>query len=268
MGEDKFGLYTNEYLCLGDDETRQLEELDHRVCNFLERFQPVHITIPAMIDGEILKTCGYFDKSPNQLSAVAVGDRNAYPKIVEDKEIKKDSSVVTNYYLTPAACLQIYPILGRMQPQEPICFTMKSNVFRYEGGEHDGVGHLWNFTVREAVFCGEEPLVRKRLEEMERFILDYASGLCSDVKVVPAFDHFYLGDVSPAMKKFQISNRLKRELVLPMGDKELALGSFNYHGTHFSKTYHFDQGGNIVTGCVGFGMERWLEFFKRIKGEA
>ena len=38
----------------------------------------------------------------------------------------------------------------------------------------------------------------------------------------------------------------------------LALASFNSHGTHFSGPYQFDNGNQIVTGCVGFGLHRWL----------
>ena len=44
--------------------------------------------------------------------------------------------------------------------------------------------------------------------------------------------------------------------------KELALASFNYHGFHFSMAFDFAKNGTIVTGCVGFGLDRWIDVLK------
>lgn len=262
MSNDILSMHTNEYICFGENETRIISEFDQMICEYIKKYDAKQIAIPALINGEILKTCGYFDKSPDQLTVASAAKKDQYLEIKKEQTMSDDTTTSTNFYFTPAACLHMYPLLKELQPKEPLCLSTKARVYRYEGGEHDGVQHLWDFTVREIVFTGDEPTVRGRLKEMEDFIMEYVSSIRDDVKVQPAYDHFYLGSASAAMRKLQLNNNLKRELVLPLNGKELALASFNFHGNHFSRPFHFDQGGTIVSGCVGFGLERWLQFFK------
>lgn len=58
----------------------------------------------------------------------------------------------------------------------------------------------------------------------------------------------------------QLVNKTKQELVASINGKEVALASFNFHGNHFSAKFNFEGDRNIVTGCVGFGLERWISF--------
>jgi hypothetical protein len=51
-------------------------------------------------------------------------------------------------------------------------------------------------------------------------------------------------------------NPTKKELVFG-GD--LAIGSVNLHQDHFGATYEISRGGqDAFSGCVAFGLERWL----------
>ena len=50
-----------------------------------------------------------------------------------------------------------------------------------------------------------------------------------------------------------------------VNNKELAIASFNYHKYHFSKLFEFDKDEKIVTGCVGFGLDRWVYLLKDLE---
>lgn len=68
----------------------------------------------------------------------------------------------------------------------------------------------------------------------------------------------------PKMEKFkliQLNERSKYELKLYYNDeKALAAASFNLHGTAFTKPFNIKiRNVNYpVTGCIGFGIERWV----------
>lgn len=39
--------------------------------------------------------------------------------------------------------------------------------------------------------------------------------------------------------------------------------TINFHGNHFSAKFNFEGDRNIVTGCVGFGLERGISFLEQ-----
>jgi hypothetical protein len=52
---------------------------------------------------------------------------------------------------------------------------------------------------------------------------------------------------------------VKRELVF---DGDLAIASTIFHRDTFGKSFNINRGGeNAYSGCVAFGMERWLSAF-------
>jgi len=256
-----FNLMRDEYLCLGDKDSRILMEFDRMICDYIECYNAQYFSIPALIRGDVLKKCGYFKSSPQQLTVAAVADSNKLKEILKMQSLTSETAKITDFYFTPAACLHFYPMLANKKIDESKCITTKARVYRYENGKHDGIQHFWDFTVREVVFVGSESYVRESLDDLERFIYEYAQKISTKVKMEQAFDHFYDDGNAKAMQKFQINNKVKRELLVTVKDREMALASFNFHGTHFSKNFNFDQNDTIVSGCVGFGLERWLQFF-------
>jgi seryl-tRNA synthetase len=60
---------------------------------------------------------------------------------------------------------------------------------------------------------------------------------------------------------WQVRSDLKFELRLSVGpERTLACGSFNLHENFFGKTFRItaDDGQPAFTGCVGWGLERWV----------
>jgi hypothetical protein len=54
----------------------------------------------------------------------------------------------------------------------------------------------------------------------------------------------------------QLVNPTKQEAIF---DGHLAIASVNLHQDHFGRTYDIRQSGDYAyTGCVAFGLERWV----------
>ncbi|GKX30069.1 hypothetical protein SH1V18_25490 [Vallitalea longa] len=263
---NNYSILYNEYFCLDENDCYYVEDLDNRICEFLKVFNAKNIIIPTFIRRDILKKSGYFGKNKHQLTAVAVAHPDHYEQIEAESEIKGETAQLSGLYLTPAACLHVYPMFENKVITEPMCLTAKGKVYRYEGGDHDGLQHVWEFNVRECIFIGTESYVRESLKQFENWLYQYVLTIDNDATVQPAFDHFFGSpNQLKAWKKFQLKNQMKRELIVHVDDKEIALASFNYHGTQFSKAYNFDDNNEIVSGCVGVGHERWLKLIKWMK---
>ena len=59
-------------------------------------------------------------------------------------------------------------------------------------------------------------------------------------------------------RKIQVLENRKFEMIVNIDNELISIGSLNFHGTHFSKAFDFDNNGSIVTGCIGIGLERWV----------
>ncbi len=260
-------IFYNEYFCLDENDCLYIEELDNKICEFLKIFNAKkNIIIPTFIRRDILEKSGYFGKNRHQLSAVAVAHPDHYEQIEAEGEITDETAQLSGLYLTPAVCLHVYPMFENQVISEPMCLTAKGKGYRYEGGDHDGLQHLWEFNVRECIFIGSKSYVRESLKQYEEWLYQYVLTIDKNATVQPASDHFFgSSNQLKAWEKFQLMNHMKREIIVHIDEREIALASFNYHGTKFSKTYNFDNNNEIVSGCVGVGHERWLKLIKWMK---
>lgn len=250
-------LFSDECTSYGAESAKKIREFEKDILDCLTVFNVKEIMIPTLISGSILRKCGYFDTSPHHLTLAAHAHPDYFDEIICKKRIDEDQIQVEDTYLTPAACLHIYPMLENKKMTEPLCVTTSTRVYRYEGGKHIAGSRLWDFAVREVVFIGEEQYVKSALERVEEWIAGYVKKFDHNIKWQQAFDYFYETPKNDILKKFQLKNNLKKELVLQTEKGSLAIASINYHDNHFSKPFEFDNAGKIVTGCIGFGLDRW-----------
>lgn len=233
---------TNEYICFIDKFSRAFEKVDKDICNLLHKWNPITLNIPSVITKDVLNKIGYFNSFPHQIISIN--------GLLESKKFK-------NLYLTPSACLHFYPIFGELKIHNGI-YTTRARVFRNEENNTDGMTRLIDFTVREIVVVGTEKVVRQKLEQISNSILQYANSIGISINLEPASDPFYPTRKNMIKKQLQLSNNQKREMIIKLNEKNLSIGSVNYHGFHFSKPFDFDDNNNIVTGCIGIGLERWI----------
>lgn len=246
------------YETLEDTESAYYQMIDEHFKNIAVNFGGKEVVIPAMIKESVLKRCGYFRSFPQHLTGIK--------SYFEQMNIDIDNANKTeeSLFLTPAACLHIYPMLEDENVENSV-ITTKARVYRYEAERHDGNVRLWDFSVREIVAVGTERFVLDTLAYLREQALAYCNELGIKAEIKNATDPFYPSKTNEKIKKIQKINNLKKELTTCINGIEVAIASFNIHGTHFSKTFNFDRSGQIITGCVGFGLERWIAALREHK---
>lgn len=240
---NNFADYYGDGMAFFPDPTETFNSIDKRFLGFVKGYTTLNVKIPSLISEEVLEKCGYFNTFPQHLTQLKAYSGNSL------REKKR--------YLTPAACIHIYPLLKKEDKQN-VCYTTLERVYRYEAGNFTDKERLWEFTVREFVFVGNVEFVKGALEDLKQKSLVVAKEINCDAILSEAYDSFLPSRENLIRQKLQMANHLKDELLLPFEDRKIAVASFNYHGNHFSKPFGFDKQGEIVTGCVGFGMERWM----------
>lgn len=246
------------YISYDEHGTHLINTIDEKFRNEAFRLGALEYHIPALIEQAVLEKCGYFSSFPQHLTAAAYANPNIYQQVTDEKKITNETAVLSSQYLTPAACLHIYPMLEGEQIEAKVV-TTKARVYRYEDANFNGTTRLWDFTVREIVFIGNKDFVIEMLQNMKSTALEYAVAIGLPAKIVSATDNFYPTKRNSVKQKLQISNSMKFELIVSIDGNDVAIASFNFHESHFSKPFNFDQCGEVVTGCVGFGLERWVE---------
>ena len=236
-------------LMLSSDEVAHLEAIDRRICSLAQDYSPETWIAPSLISGHVLSKTGHLQYFPHQISPVSP------PVTMPDVDTHKA-------YLLPAACLHFYPKLATLESSQlrhERILTTRASVFRFENRKWDGSVRLWEHTVREFVALGSPHFVKSWLGAISARALTLAQAT-APARLAPSVDSFFPTDANSVRREFQRRLQTKHELIVPIRGTDTPVASFNYHGLHFAKAFGFDQCGTIVTGCAGFGMERWLLF--------
>jgi seryl-tRNA synthetase len=251
--------------------------LDARFADiYRERFGAIDQSYPAMIRTEVLARCGYFEMHPNAVSFVT--------HIIEDfDELERfrqantghgalqlpsgaNPFVTPHYCLNPAACFPCYEAYeGKKIGPAGHILTWTGRVFRYESQNITGLDRLWEFNVRELVFLGSDAFVMGKRGESMQIVTELAKEWDLDCYVETATDPFF-ATVYGAKTFWQQALDVKYEIRLgiePAADgspRSIAAGSINLHGPFFGERFKIadEVGGPISSGCVGFGLERWV----------
>jgi seryl-tRNA synthetase len=249
-----------------DDECSALGKAD---------FGAIEQTYPALIPASVLGRCGYFASFPQAVSMVThlVED---YDLIEEFRQANAASPELTipnagalptpEACLVPAVCYHCYQSLeGQTLGDLGHLVTSMGKCFRYESSNIVGLDRLWDFTMREIIFVGTEALVTARRQKAIEAVTQQLARWDLDGAIETANDPFF--PTTYATKTYwQHRSDLKFELRLAIepsasGDaRTLACGSFNLHENFFGKTFGItaSNGEPAFTGCVGWGLERWV----------
>lgn len=246
------------YICYYDGFEKIYSDLDNIFKSFLNGMEYKKFNIPAMIDGEVLQKCGYFESFPDQISAVASIKDESIEAIMNGEKINESTIALHDKYLTPSACLHIYPMFSGKNIDKNEIITTKARVYRCEKSGFEEQTRLWDFSVREIVFIGSEEFVKENLNIMKEKALEVAKKITENTRLEVAHDHFYKGQRNDIKARIQTKNEQKFELRIPIEGRDVSVASFNFHGYHFSLPFKFDNSKKVVSGCVGFGMERWV----------
>jgi len=229
---------------------------------------------PSLISTETLARCGYLGNFAPSLNFVThlAEDYDAIERFRQENlqsarpRVRVATMVEPAQCLKPAICYHCYPALeGQTIASPGRSLTCVGRVFRYEASNVTGLERLWEFGCRDIVWIGRPEWVA----EQRRRIVDWTLGMVGrwdlDGVIETANDPFF-PTAHAAKTYFQVLGELKYELRLPLepaadgSPRTLAASSFNLHQDLMSSAFNIrmDDASLAHTGCVGWGLERWV----------
>lgn len=239
------------------------------------RFGAREEAYPSLIPAEVLRRCGYLASFPHTATMVThlAEDIDAIERF---RKANRDASALVvpepealappRAFLSPAVCYHFYPSIEGSRLAAPLeVVTASGRCFRYESRNMRGLERLWDFAMREVVFCGGDAPVASMRERLMEVGLGLACDLDLDLRIESARDPFSSAD--PTQRpRWQARGDLKFEVLVAIPPAEdgrpraTAAASFNLHEDFFGRAFRFEaEGGSPgFTGCAAWGLSRWV----------
>jgi seryl-tRNA synthetase len=224
---------------------------------------------PSIIARGVLERVGQVESFPQHLTVIGHSERSEESLASRAggqplDEASKDSSrsLGMTTVLAPAVCYHAYPEFeGRTIGPDPIFLTACGRCYRYEGGNHVPLERLWEFTMREIIVLGSREQVEAVRQSLVRQVADFVTALELEGAIGIASDPFFTaGD--EGRRLMQQAGALKHELQLAVdaSGRTAAAASFNHHHDFFGTRFaiRLPDGSPAHSGCVAFGLERWV----------
>jgi seryl-tRNA synthetase len=246
-------------------ETLELyRALEGRIAALAESRTTLEWKMPGGVSLASLARADYFASFPQWLTAA--GHLSDDPAVLEaiaradDPAAAARSSVApADTALAPAVCYHTYAALAGREIGSPMVMTAQETCWRHEA-DFRPLERGWAFTMREIVCLGTH-------EEVDAFrawgsdaAVSLAASLGLDARVEAASDPFF-APTGRGRMLLQRVKELKHELLLPVtADRRIAAASFNHHESFFGDSFgiRLTDGTPAASGCVAFGIERWL----------
>jgi len=215
---------------------------------------------PPLMAVADLNRVDYFTNFPHlavlagglRAQAVAAG----FPGEGPVEEVPDQHLLPARYVLPPAACYSVYfDLAGQSLADTPRRISTVATCFRRED-HFDGLRRLLGFTMREIVCVGGREDVLAHLAHYRGRLVEFAARLGLPVEVRPASDPFF--DAGGARALMQRLFPVKEEFVY---NGSLAIASVNFHRNFFGERLDIRTAGDgsyAFSGCVAFGLERWI----------
>ncbi|MFJ1792932.1 class-II aminoacyl-tRNA synthetase family protein [Kitasatospora griseola] len=215
------------------------------------------MTLPPLLPAAELRKLDYFQNFPHLGSTVS----RIRPDRLDQDSAKAEADPVpahdladATHLLPSAACYGAFLHLSDSSlGRDAALVTTVAHCYRNED-HHDGLRRLWGFTMREIVCLGSQDAVRAHLDHYRTEVAAFADRLGVDLHRAPAGDPFFRRDSPRAV--LQVLAPVKEEFLAPDGT---AVASLNNHRNFFGERCLIRHHGRpAFTGCVAFGLERWL----------
>jgi hypothetical protein len=244
----------NGIATLGPESTRLLAQLDEVFLGWARRAGAMPMTVAPLIDVADLAAFHVFRNFP-QLTWVAAPILPAGAGDITG-EVPTGTMGPAQLGLPTAVCYSLYPYFRDQTVTEPTLVTAAGMCFRNEILGEPGLRRLRAFRMREIVVLGTPDQVRDRLQTLGALVLRFARELDIPVSREVATDPFF-SPAGPAAH-WQRLRPGKHEIRCD----GLALASINEHRKFFGAACRItgaQSGGIVSTGCVGMGLERWID---------
>lgn len=218
---------------------------------------------PAVEPRSLFERTDYVASFP-QLTAALVAFGGGDAEHVDLIRVREDGGCWEELFepagvlMSPAACHQLYGLLSGQRLDDSRIFDVHGACYRHEPSL-DPL-RMQAFHQHEYPFVGDADgaLAHREAvgERMYELLLSLGLGVSYDVSNDPFF-----GRAGRLLACNQLSAAAKYEFSCPLfgdGQPSVALGSANYHGTHFATAFSITgaDGQPASSACVGLGMER------------
>jgi seryl-tRNA synthetase len=245
--------------------------VEHRVQTvFAREFHAELELFPATIKSETLHRCNHFTSFPEHMDFVAhlrqdLDVLNGFAQACKTEgwspRLHEGRMAPHDFSLSPSCCYHAYEGMEGWTLEKPgRAITAVLHCHRYEGANHKSLNRLRAFTMREVIWVGHPAFVLASRGRAEELIIQWAKDWELSCTFETANDMFFTDDYS-VKASFQRQQEAKRELRVdvPFDGGTLSVFSSNFHAQTFGKAFSISLGGKPATsGCVGWGLERWV----------
>lgn len=269
------GLAWNEggYGAIGGDSFTLFAKLEKMFLSLASKSEAREYHFPVFISAKELKKLDYFKSFPQLIHFPVSLDmdednlRSFQDEHMNEKgEIKLAKVGPICECLTPAACYHFYITHQNQVLPHSKYFTTRAHCFRQEKF-YEPLRRQRNFNMREIVCIGTADEVKDFLGRYKEIMTKVLKQLKLPVDWEIATDPFFDPESNP---KFimQTLDPVKQEMILFKGlPEELSIGSINYHKNYFGDGFNIKiKDETAFSGCVAFGLERWIYAITKIYG--
>jgi seryl-tRNA synthetase len=240
-------------------------EIEETLADIARAETPNEWSAPAGVSFETLERAQYFSSFPQWLSTAShlSGDEAGLQAIASSAspgEAARLAAGAAKVALSPAVCYNTYAALADSTIEAPLLMTAQGTCWRHEGDRCAALERGWAFTMREIVCLGTPWDVKSLLDRGVERAAALAARLELETEIVAANDPFFAPSARGRAALQRIKG-LKHELVFKFPDgRPLAIASFNDHEEFFGDAFaiSLSAGTPASSGCVAFGVERWL----------
>lgn len=237
------------------------DRLDHSFAAMARSWGARDYRFPTFISAAELNRLDYFRSFPHLVTFPVCLDadetnleRFTREPVTDGGELQLTATRPVREVLTPAACYHIYIHEQDRALDRAHYYTTRNTCFRREQ-YYAPLRRQWGFAMREIVCVGT-------LDEVKQFLADCRTQveMLLAVAGIPvawtaATDPFF----QPSKSAKYIAQRVNPTKTEAVFGGDLAIASVNLHQDHFGHTFRISRrGAPSFSGCVAFGIERWL----------
>lgn len=263
----ELNLETRDYLL--PNEVELLRVLDRGFERLAIQYSATIRDYSCILDEENMNKSKYHLEFPqNILSLFDVSHNFSVLNDIRNyKEFPQTVFRNTKRYLRPCICYSTYNEYSDKTLNSNIIITSMGKCFRNEIDWKIDNLRKKEFYMREIVFLGDKEFVTNLRNDLIEKVWSLFEKLGLYGSMETASDPFFY---SEGLKKgtFQKFADAKFELISrTTGGKDVSLASFNYCGDMVCKSYNIKNNLNdyVYSGCVAFGISRWIEIIKQKK---
>jgi seryl-tRNA synthetase len=220
---------------------------------------------PPFIAARELSKLDYFRSFPHLVTfatTLDAGEGNlkrfaAGEPVNEAGEVQLTGQSPIREVLTPAACYHFYVRFQGEALTAARYVTTRATCYRREA-YYSPLERQWSFSMREIVSLGTADEVKEFLARYQAKVDRFFRSIELPVEWKNATDPFFNPLRNPKYL-LQKLDPVKTEMIF---DDRLAIGSVNFHRNYFGEAFEISrEGREAFSGCVAFGLERWIYAF-------